>query len=144
MPQRERLADRGFGVVSDVGCALKGDKAIAAARVLVDRSQDLGCAAYVLERDGEEQLTCIGDTGRRQRAQLVVVAVRSGDRLCEDRGVGCRAGDRVGVDQGRELTALEKVARQRVKPDRHSGIVETLQWVQVAARRAMGSAGFRG
>src|SRR3954453_964869 len=63
----------------------------------------------------KKQLPEIVDAGRDQRAQLVVVAVRAGDRLGEDRRVRGRSGHRVVADQPAELPR-SPAARARAWP----------------------------
>src|SRR5829696_5168725 len=88
-----------------------------------------------VERECEEQLLrvvrALGDGG----AQLVVVAVGTGDRLREDRRVRGRPRDRAVRDQPGELATVQQPSRERVEPDRHAGVVKSLQPVHAAPPR---------
>ena len=53
--------------------------------LVICRAQQAGGRADVVEREREEQLLGVALPARDQRSQLLVVAVRAGDRLGEDR-----------------------------------------------------------
>ena len=87
----------------------------------MERAQDLRGAAHIVESEREEQLRGSSDAGRDERRELLVVAVRSRDRLGEDRRIGRRTADAELVDELGEVAALEQVARELVEPDRDAG-----------------------
>ena len=122
-PQVDRLRDGRLRVVGEVGGALERHEPVAPAARIVDRAQQVGGAADVIEREFEEQLLRSADAGRDGLAQLVVVAVRAGDCFGEDRRIGRRAGHRVVGDQPGERAAVEQLSRERVEPDRDAGLV---------------------
>ena len=109
-----RLLDRGRGVVGEVGRAFEGDEAVAPAARLVDRTQQVGGAADVVEREREEELLRVAHAGGDGGAELVVVAVGAGDRLGEDRRVRGRAGDRAVGDQLGERRRSSSSSRESV------------------------------
>src|SRR5829696_9875108 len=88
-----------------------------------------------VERECEEQLLrvvrSVGDGG----AQLVVVAVGTGDRLREDRWVRGRPRDRAVRDQPGELAAVQQLSRERVEPDRDAGVVKRLEAIHAEPPR---------
>ena len=67
-PEVERLLDRGGGVVGEVRRALEGDEPVAAGARVVDRKQQVGGAADVVEGEREEQLLRVADAGGDGRA----------------------------------------------------------------------------
>ena len=107
MPQLDRLCDGRHRVVREVGSALERDEPVPPAARVVRWAQEIGGAPDVLEREAEEQLLRVTDTGGDSRAELVVIAVRAGDRLGEDRRVRRRARDGAVVDQRCEVAAVE-------------------------------------
>ena len=72
----------------------------------------------------EEQLPEVADASHRDGGELVVIQIGVRDRLREDRRVRRRPRDRRTGDQLCEPAAVEQVARERVEPDRHAGVVE--------------------
>ena len=123
LPQVLGLRERAVGVVGEVGRALERDQAVVSGRAVVRRTQQPSRLTDVVERQCEEQLLGVAHSRGGDRTDLVVVEIRSRQGLGEDRRVGGRAGDAVLVDQLLELAALQKVPRERVKPDRHAGVV---------------------
>ena len=63
VPQLDGLLDGGRGVVGEVGRALEGDEPVAPGARVVDGPQQVGGPADVLERELEEQLLRVTDTG---------------------------------------------------------------------------------
>ncbi len=127
LPQPCRLGDRRLGVMREIRGAFERDEALGPGAGLVDRAERAGRAADIAQPELEEQLLRIADAGIEQDAQLAVVGARAGDRPGEDRRVRRGAGDRSVADQRRERAAVEQVARERVQPDRDSGLLQALQ-----------------
>ena len=138
VPQLDGLLDGGRGVVGEVGRALEGDEPVAPGARVVGGAQQVGGAADVLERELEEQLLRVTDTGGDRGAKLVVVAVGARDRLGEDRRVRGRAGDGAVGDQRRERAAVEQLARERVEPDRDACVLQLLEAVHAAVPPSIG------
>jgi hypothetical protein len=123
-PQVERLLDRRVTVAGEVGGALERDEPVASIGLLVGGAKQVGGAAYVVECELEEELPWMADPRGDSSAQLVVVAVRAGDGLGEDRGIRGSTGHLAIAHQPSEVPAVEQIARERVEPDRYSGVME--------------------
>ena len=68
VPQLDGLLDGGRGVVGEVGSALEGDEPVAPGARVVGGPEQVGGSADVLERELEEQLLRVTDTGGAREA----------------------------------------------------------------------------
>ncbi len=122
LPEAVRLLDGGFGVGRELGRDLDADVAVGAARPLVDRREDVGGGANVLDGERvEDGVGVLAFAGEGEHAGVVVVALR--DRLLEDRGVRGQPRDVAGGDHLLQLARGQQAATDVVVP---GGLSETL------------------
>ena len=126
-PEPQRLGDRRFGVVGQVGRAFQADIAIPALRLVVDRAQHIGGAVDIGDR---QMLVDCGDAVvglGLELFQRIRVFVALADGLLEDRRVRGHALQSVAFDQRAQLALLDQAALEIVQPGRLAACFELLQ-----------------
>ena len=123
--QAQSLRVGALAVVGERGIYFERDVAVDAARLLVDRAQDVAGLPDVVLGQTEEDLARFVERG--QLAQLAVVPVALGQRFLKDRRVARDSTHRVLANQPLELAALEHLARERVDPDALAQLRQLLQ-----------------
>ncbi len=98
-PQPQRLADRRFRVVGEIGRALQADIAVAPLRGLIDALEGVGGGADV--GDGEMFVDLADPVVgvRLELRQRLVIVAGFADGLLEDRGIGRQSHQAVALDQ---------------------------------------------
>ena len=122
------LADGALGVVSQVGRDLQTHHAIHPVGGLIDRPQDVGGIANVLDGQGEEQLAA-GQLGifAQHPPQDLVVLVTGRQRLVEDRRIGRETAQVVVLDHRGQSAGGQHGPVNMVAPDALAGGVQFTQ-----------------
>jgi len=126
-PQPQRLLHGAFAIVGQVGRAFQADITVLASRLVVDRTQHVGSATDIGDR---QVLIDVGDTVIAQRLKLsqrLRVFVGLADCLLEDRRIRGYALQTVALDERAQFTFLDQAALQIVQPKRLTAHLELLQ-----------------
>ncbi len=120
VPQFHRLLDGGVGILGQPGVDLDRHPPVQAVGPLARMCEDAAGGSYVVGGDGEDGVLDARTFGG-QPAELLGVAVSTGQRGGEDRGVRGDPDDIPVGDQFLQLAAGQQLAGQVVEPDRHPG-----------------------
>src|SRR6185437_8941509 len=126
-PQPESFAYRRFGIVGQIGRALQTDIAVAALRLVVNRTQHIGGGTNIGNR---QMLVDFGNAVvglRLELLQRIGIFVAPANRLLEDRRVRGYSFQSVAFDQSTELAFFDQAALEIVEPRRLTACFELPQ-----------------
>ena len=131
--EAQPLGGRALVVAGEVGRYLEAREAVAGLPLVVQRPQDVGRHADVVDGEVEKDRLRIPLARGYEGAQSVVVVNGAGDRLVQDRRIRGNAGDGVVVDEALEAAGGDEASAYVIEPGALAVVAQLKQRVHLAS-----------